>query len=378
MYNIKGLFNNLSQLPGWHTKRKIIIIESDDWGSIRMPSKYTIELLKTKGVQVNDPYNLNDSLASEEDLSCLFEVLTSFKDSKGNHPVITANTIMTNPDFDKIRESDFKEYHYELFTDTLQRYPQQQQSFGLWKEGLQQNIFFPQYHGREHVNIFRWLIEVQHKHSNARIGFDHYLFGLREEGIDMRKSFMRALDFETYEQLFLLKKNLKEGLQLFKDTFGYHSKSFIAPSYIWNDKIEEVLYNGGIHYLQGIAYQYIPKVGSKKLTRKWHHTGERNDRGQLYLVRNAFFEPSLTKHKTIEETLQRIEIAFRWKKPAIIGSHRLNFIGYINQRNRDTNLKLFTSLLQTILQRWPDVEFMTSDRLGEIIKLTKNGIKETS
>lgn len=26
-------------LPGWHTRRKIVVIESDDWGSIRMPSK---------------------------------------------------------------------------------------------------------------------------------------------------------------------------------------------------------------------------------------------------------------------------------------------------------------------------------------------------
>ncbi|MCB0447133.1 MAG: hypothetical protein KDD03_06410, partial [Gelidibacter sp.] len=296
------------------------------------------------------------------------EVLTSFKDHKGNHPVITANTIMANPDFEKIRKSDFKEYHYELFTDTLQRYPQHQRSFHLWKEGIEHYIFHPQYHGREHVNIFRWLSEVQHIYSNARIGFDHHLFGLREEGIDMRHSFMRALDFENNEQLVTLKNNLLEGLQLFKNTFGYHSQSFIAPSYVWNEEIEEVLYNEGVCYLQGIAYQYIPKVGKEKLTKKWHYTGQKNDHGQLYLVRNAFFEPSLTKKKTIEETLRRIEIAFRWKKPIIIGTHRLNFIGHINPQNRDENLKLFKSLLQTILKRWPDVEFMTTDQLGEFIK----------
>ncbi|MEZ4841523.1 MAG: hypothetical protein R2821_08445 [Flavobacteriaceae bacterium] len=128
----RSFFHNISQLQGWHTSRKIIVIESDDWGSIRIPSADTIELLKKRGIEINDPYNLNDSLASEQDLSCLFEVLASFKDSKGNHPVITANTIMANPDFKKIREREFKEYYYELFTDTLQLYPQHhRQSFQL-------------------------------------------------------------------------------------------------------------------------------------------------------------------------------------------------------------------------------------------------------
>ncbi|MEZ4841522.1 MAG: hypothetical protein R2821_08440 [Flavobacteriaceae bacterium] len=199
------------------------------------------------------------------------------------------------------------------------------------------------------------------------------LFGLKYDRGIIRKSFMRALDFETDEQLLLLKKNLSEGLQLFKKVFGYSSKSFIAPSYVWNSDIEEVLYNEGVHYLQGIAYQYIPKIGNKKLKRKWHYTGQRNDYGQLYLVRNAFFEPSITKQKTIEETLKRIEIAFRWKKPAIIGAHRLNFIGYINQQNRDENLKLFKDLLQVIIQKWPDVEFMTSDMLGDVINNKEKG-----
>ena len=42
------LMRNLSNLPGWRTKRKIVVIESDDWGSIRMPSKRAYEELKLK------------------------------------------------------------------------------------------------------------------------------------------------------------------------------------------------------------------------------------------------------------------------------------------------------------------------------------------
>jgi len=65
-----------------------------------------------------------DPLASNEDLQLLLELLASFRDFRPNHyPVITANVPVANPDFGKIRKSQFLEYHYELVTQTLQRYP---------------------------------------------------------------------------------------------------------------------------------------------------------------------------------------------------------------------------------------------------------------
>ena len=44
---IKNIIKNLSNLPGWRTDRKIVVLESDDWGSIRMSSNDSrIKLLK--------------------------------------------------------------------------------------------------------------------------------------------------------------------------------------------------------------------------------------------------------------------------------------------------------------------------------------------
>ena len=60
-------------------------------------------------------------------------------------------------------------------------------------------------------------------------------------------------------------------------------------------------------------------------------------------------------------------IAYYWNKPAIISTHRLNYVGYINPSNRDKNLKLLDHLLSSILKKWPDVEFMTSVELGDTI-----------
>ena len=95
-------------LRGWRTNRKIVVFESDDWGSIRMPSREVYEKCLKAGYPVDrNAYERFDSLESNEDLELLFETLSKFKDQHGNHPVITANCLVVNPDFKKIRESGY-------------------------------------------------------------------------------------------------------------------------------------------------------------------------------------------------------------------------------------------------------------------------------
>ena len=85
-------------------------------------------------------------------------------------------------------------------------------------------------------------------------------------------------------------------------------------------------------------------------------------------MRNCSFEPALYKNNNpIEYTLNSIASAFKWKKPAIISSHRINYIGSIYENNRTDNLMLLNNLLKNILKQWPDAEFISSDKLGDII-----------
>ncbi len=129
----------LSNLPGWRTNRKIIVIESDDWGSIRMPSQQVFDSLQHKGIDLTSGdskrYNQYDSLATADDLSALFDVLNSVKDKNDNPAVFTAVSLVANPDFEKIKTDDFQKFHYEPFTETLKRY-NREEAFKLWKEGV--------------------------------------------------------------------------------------------------------------------------------------------------------------------------------------------------------------------------------------------------
>ena len=100
--------------------------------------------------------------------------------------------------------------------------------------------------------------------------------------------------------------------------------------------------------------------------------GEKNELGQYYLIRNCNFEPSYNYHKDWAAiAMNGVRIAFEQKKPAIICSHRLNYIGRIDEENRKRNLVSLEKLLTEITKKWPDVEFMTTPELGQVIAENK-------
>ena len=60
---MRSVLRNLLYIPGWRTSRKIIVIESDDWGSIRMPSADVYNKFIAQGFDLaGSDYNRLDSL----------------------------------------------------------------------------------------------------------------------------------------------------------------------------------------------------------------------------------------------------------------------------------------------------------------------------
>jgi hypothetical protein len=360
----------LLNLPGFHTNRKIVVIESDDWGSIRMPSREIYDFLIRQGHKVDNlSFNRYDSLACETDLSLLFNVLHSVKDKNNNPAIITANTVVTNPDFVKIKASNYQQYYYEPFTETLKHYSGHQGSFKLWQEGMNAGVFRPQFHGREHLNVTRWMKALKTNTGNVRFGFDLEMFDLSIGNQITEDSFMDTLNFESDSELAFQRDSIVEGLQMFENIFGYKSTTFIAPCYIWDCRLNKTLADFGVKALQGGWFQLEPTVGYEhKFKKRFHYIGQKNKYDQTYLVRNISFEPSINTVTDLKnDVLKRMDFLFKMKKPVIISSHRLNYIGYIDSNNREKNLKLFRELLQQIVKYWPDVEFISSDKLADII-----------
>jgi hypothetical protein len=365
----KTAFNILDTLA-WKTDRKIVVLESDDWGSIRMPSYETYQHCINKGYQADkNVFSKYDALASEDDLTMLFDVLLKFKDVHGNHPLITANCLVTNPDFEKIKENGFQKYEYELITETFKKYPKHDHCFDLWQKGFDEGIFIPQSHGREHLNVSRFMTDLQANNPHAHFAFQNKMPGIFDpKKLKEGNNYVVSLEYINAQDEQAKCDILKEGLTIFEKLFGFKSETFIATNYIWSPKMENTLAEGGVQTLQGSRFQLIPKGNYQGFQNKVHYTGQKNKNNQQYWVRNVYFEPSLNFDKDwVNSTSAEIEKAFSKKLPALISTHRINFVGFIEEANRDRSLSMLNELLKNILKKWPDAEFMSSNQLSHLM-----------
>ena len=366
------LSRNITNASGWKTDRKIIVIESDDWGSIRMPNLKVKRSYESIGYNLNkNPYCKFDTLANSEDLEVLFGTLSKFKDKEGRNLVMTLNTVMGNPSFNKILDSGFNDYFYEPFIDTLNQYYPNDNVFKTWNQGIKEGLIKPQYHGREHVNVPLWLIELKNNNKPLVDAFNLSFWGIPEETYrPLNLNIQASYDSSKKEHLEFYKNSISEGLELFEKIFGFKSSTFIANNYIWSSELNKLLDKKGVIGLQGMKYQKLPLSIEYKRSKKGVYTGKKNNFGQVHLVRNCIFEPSLfkTNFDNIGKCIEQIEQAFFFNKPAIITSHRLNYIGEISKKNRAGNIRDLKSLLESIQKKWPNVEFLSSDELIDYIK----------
>ncbi len=366
------LSKTISNIPGWSTRRKIIVIESDDWGSVYMPGKEVLKKLTVVGFDFSGNHYLhNDCLESNEDLEMLYETLSRHKDSTGRYPVMTGVNVIANPNFEKIEANHFTKYEYELYTDTCKRYNGHDRVYKLWKEGMSKRLFIPAFHGREHLNVQRWMKLLQDNNPSIRTIFNFQMpcvsKGIRGEKLpDLRAAF----DIDDVADLAYMKEVITSGLRAFEGAYGFQSRYFIPTNGPFNNSLEETLYGGGIRYI-GTAKINKEPIGQGKYKRQFRYIGKRNTFGQLFLTRNCIFEPGSWLYPAdkdwINGCMREIEIAFKCHKPAIISSHRVNYIGFLNPDNRANGLQKLHSLLAGIIRTWPDVEFMTSEELGDLI-----------
>lgn len=358
------LLANLKNLPGTKTKRKLVVIYVDDYGSIRVRDKEAYRNLLKAGLAVDKTRYGYDTLCTAEDLQMLFDVLTSVKDQHGHHAVFTPFANIANPDFEKIKASGFRQYYREPFTATMERMGKAYEgAFDLWKQGIAVGIFCPEYHGTEHISVWKFMKALQEGHRSTMLSFENGSvcapFFKDEPAIDHPTAvfdIVKASDNEA------LKEDVRVGLNMFEELLGYRAVQFTPGASIYSPLLHGALAENGIKSIHVERYKAYP-LGDGKFVKSFLYTGKKNKMGQRYIVRNCVFEPFLDNgsHNThaVAICLQNIEAAFRMHSPALISTHRVNFAGAIESRHRDESLTMLNELLHAIVRRWPDVEFVS-------------------
>jgi hypothetical protein len=361
------LVSNLQNSLGRKLNEKLIIFESDDWGAIRMPNLKTRDkLLAIGAIKESNPYARFDAIANDEDWDQLLSCLAMFKDKNSNPPIFTANFILANPDFQRISATKFEEYFYEAFSKTINRYSQTSNYQNYLQHAINSRLFKPQLHGREHLNPHRWLKALKSGDECYLKAFEQNCFFVEPKAHHFYgKDIFAALDFDHQDELAQHELILSESINLFKKHFSYSPKSFIAPNYIWSKAHEYILQSQGITSIQGTKFRNNPVLMRPGYKRKIRLMARNYFNTPLKIVRNCFFEPSSgAGANSVEACLRHINLAFNWNQPAVISTHRLNYIGRLSTENRKTNISLLKRLLIEILRLWPDVSFISSDELA--------------
>jgi hypothetical protein len=358
-------------IRGKRTPKKILIIESDDWGSIRIPNKMFQKKLFSLGlIQEKDPFSKFDCLESADDYKALYAVLCQFEDKRGRHPAFTANMVMGNPDFDKIKSSDFQEFYWEPFYKTYQTYYPEQATFETLKIGISEGFLYPQFHAREHLNALQWLKRLKNRDKQFLKAFALKCFAIDDKKTsNQRANLMATYDYQSEDELAYIEYSIGHGLAFFNETFGFDSATTIAPCYIWNDRIEQIFNKYQVQGIQSSYVQQYNEDSDKTHKRIWQKSGALNAIGQRYWLRNVLFEPALdTSVDWVNKAMESITIAFLWQKPAIIGTHRVNYVAGLSEHNRANSLNQLQKLLDAILKKWPNIIFMNSAELNEYYK----------
>ncbi len=228
-------------------------------------------------------------------------------------------------------------------------------------------MIVPLFHGREHLNL-----KVLEEKLAA--GDHEVLTALKNRSYTSISSSgyssispMAAFDFWDFEENKRFEKIIREGLNAFETVYGYRSDHFNPPGGREHPVIHKALKENGVTYIDTPLLKREHQ-GNGKYKKVPNYTGKRNDLNQTYLVRNVVFEPTEDRQiDWVAYALQQIETAFRWNRPAIISSHRVNFCGHIDEKNREKGLSALRSLLQKVTERWPEVEFMAANELGKTI-----------
>ena len=352
---------NLKNIPGKSFQRKIVLFECDDWGGIRMPSNEVRDkLLELKLVSPHSHFDRYDTIECSQDMELLFDVLHKHKDRNGKRAVMTPFVNVANPDFIKIKESHFEKYYFQTYPQILQQYNRSLNILELWKQGIADNIFAPEYHGREHLAADVWLTELQNPESPVRKGFDLGYTTVKTHNIHPEaQGFRAACFFNNQEQKKLVAESIVEGAFLFKSLFGYTPHSFVPPNGIFHPDFEQSVTDAGIKALNVNTIMPIPD-GNGGVSYKKTYFSKVNNSGLLLYLRNCAFETASESYKGIDLTMKQIDAVFFWKNPAIISTHRVNFMGGLDLKNRDKGLRELNLLLHNITKKWPEVEFMST------------------
>lgn len=325
--------------------RPIVLIQSDDWGRVGMPDIELLSQIRAQGRSVGQtPWDYYGA-ETEGDLTNLGETLGAIRDCDGRPACMTANIIMANADLQRMCTEGFTEFRaipiLEGFPSPWPRWD----VVAMYRNLIAQGVIYPALHGYTHFSppVFlagyrdsgdfgqrtRCLVELNIPYL-ASLTPEHNFALVSRNGC--QEEFLPELEQRYW---------VKQGVDLFTQSFGFAPRSTCAPGYRSNLVTRRLWAEQGIRVVQTATKGACIRIGD-----------------MLEMPRTVFFEPVFFVDPAIavNKALREAEKAVAQGKMIVICTHSINYIRqHLNRR--EESLESLSLLLNELLLRWPDLRF---------------------
>ena len=309
-----------------------------------------IDFLKRQYGSENFTRWTTDSLETVEDLSLLFDLISKFKDYFEYPPVLTANFVTHNIDYNNSDSLSFLPLSSYLIKEP--------ELVAKYREGIKNKILLPQLHGYCHYDTSK-LVSFYSSDEGKELFKTGFLTG---------KSTLRGnlgqLRSELTQNNVEVEKKLKLAINEFYNLFNYYPISIVPPHFILDKQYFKILCNSGIQAIQASS-RLMDSRG--KRYRKIYF---RKNNGFLWVPRNARLDPHPDYNFYSGHCISDISRAFKAHIPAVIDFHRVNISGRFNSEYRDKSLDELDKVLKSVINLWPETKFITILELIQLCQTT--------
>ena len=313
-------------------RHPLLILESDDWGA--------------------------GPLEQADALDQLAVMLDGLRDESGQPALMTLGMVFEVPDGARIAESGVTQYWGWALSDA--RFAAVRAAL---QKGVEGGVFAPQLHGQCHywpdavmaaarrdAQVRAWLVDPGPARTETLPS------PLQSRWVDAAILPSRELGPETIRQA------VAGEAASYRALFGESPRVAVATTFVWSEAVEAAWLAVGINTVitPGRRATCREASGQPGCVDRHMLTGSRAPTGQLYLVRDVYFEPALGHQpERLWEGLARRAAQGR---PCLVEMHRFNFLDA-----PAASLSVLRTALQGALVRQPTLRFIAPARLARAI-----------
>src|SRR5438105_9913796 len=342
---------------------KAVVLESDDWGLCAWSADEQARRALADSPAFRSPAGrryAGSTLEHAGDVRALARTLAEFRGADGFAPVWQANLIVAAPDYARLRVEGFPSpLALREFPDTPVRW----RRTGLWEEvqnAIGQGLWWPELHGLHHIPEHAWIAALRRGESDACRAFEH------ETAVCLAVE--ASGEYAPSEPLADRRRRLEWAIARFTTLVGRAPRSFCPPDYRWDHALEAHAAAHGIRVLQGRGEQHgVSLARLRRELLRWGWPG--GTRPLFAMPPRIAFEPGAAEARVgVAAALRAAQAAWRNGQPAVISTHRVNYV-HLDLASAEAGRGALRDLLQRFCQE--GAVFMTDD---EVLQLVTAGV----